>query len=203
MSAQPLLPIASALAVHMDGREAGRMTPQYYDALRKIIGFLQSQIDQINAVLADISDLEDGQTDINAALALKADKIITITGINSLSGGGDLSANRTLSLDNDNDAPGNSYFYGTDTGGAKGWLPSLNTTMGVATLVAGTVTVTTSDITASSRVFLSVQVQGGTSGFLSLGTVTAGTSFVINSKDAAGTLVADTSTVAWWIVEPA
>lgn len=74
-----------------------------------------------------------------------------------------------------------------------------NKTMGVATLVAGTVTVNTNVVTANSRIFLSVQ---------SLGTVTvptavavtartAGTSFTITSAN-----VLDTSVVAWMIVEP-
>lgn len=71
---------------------------------------------------------------------------------------------------------------------------------GVATLVDGTKTVTTSRVTANSRIFLTVQA---------LGTVTApeavavtartpGTSFVITSAD-----VTDTSVVAWLIVEAA
>lgn len=75
-----------------------------------------------------------------------------------------------------------------------------NATMGLATMVAGTVTVNTTKVTANSRVQLTVQ---------SLGTVTspkpvgvtarvAGTSFTITSGDAT-----DTSTVAWTILEPA
>lgn len=74
-----------------------------------------------------------------------------------------------------------------------------NATMGTATLVAGTATVSTTKVTASSRIQLTVQ---------SLGTVavpkaiavtarTAGTSFTITSADAT-----DTSVVAWLIVEP-
>lgn len=73
-----------------------------------------------------------------------------------------------------------------------------NAKMGTAVLVVGTVTVNNTSITAASLVFLSVQVAGGTQGVLSLGTVVAGTSFVINSSSAL-----DTSTVAYLIVEPA
>lgn len=40
----------------------------------------------------------------------------------SLTGGGDLSASRTLSLVNDSTSPGNNYFYGTDSGGTKGFF---------------------------------------------------------------------------------
>lgn len=39
----------------------------------------------------------------------------------SLTGGGDLSANRTLSLVNDTASPGNNKVYGTDGSGARGW----------------------------------------------------------------------------------
>lgn len=75
-----------------------------------------------------------------------------------------------------------------------------NACSGIATLVAGTVTVNTNQVTATSRVQLTVQ---------SLGTVTtpkavgvtarvAGTSFTITSADNT-----DTSVVAWTIIEPA
>lgn len=70
--------------------------------------------------------------------------------------------------------------------------------LGTATLVAGTVTVSTTAISANSKVFLSVDTPGGTQGFLSApnASYTAGTSFVINSSS--GT---DTSTVNWMIVD--
>lgn len=75
-----------------------------------------------------------------------------------------------------------------------------NAKMGVATLVAGTVVVSTTAVTANSRIMLTVQ---------SLGTVvvpsavgvsarTPGTSFTIQSS-----VGSDTSTVAWTITEPA
>lgn len=50
----------------------------------------------------------------------------TISTTNSLTGGGDLSANRTLSLVGDSSSPGNSKYYGTDSGGTRGFhsLPS-------------------------------------------------------------------------------
>src|SRR5690606_13089157 len=40
----------------------------------------------------------------------------------SLTGGGDLSADRTLNLVNDTAAPGNSKVYGTDGSGTRGWF---------------------------------------------------------------------------------
>ncbi|HQK38540.1 MAG TPA: hypothetical protein PLO52_00320 [Flavobacterium alvei] len=74
-----------------------------------------------------------------------------------------------------------------------------NATMGVATLVAGTVTVNTTKVTANSRIFLTVN--GGTLtnvGAQYVSARTAGTSFTITSLN-----VLDTSQTAWMIVEPA
>jgi hypothetical protein len=47
----------------------------------------------------------------------------TISANKSLAGGGDLSANRAFELDGDEDAPGNSKYYGTNSIGAKGFHP--------------------------------------------------------------------------------
>ena len=75
--------------------------------------------------------------------------------------------------------------------------PSGNAIAGSATLGAGnTVIVNTTSVTASSIIMLSYNTLGGTPGILSVGTITAGTSFVINSNSS-GT---DTSTVNWWLV---
>lgn len=73
-----------------------------------------------------------------------------------------------------------------------------NAKMGTAPLVGGTVTVATTAVTATSRIQLTSQADGGTPGWLRVSNRTAGTSFVITSSSAA-----DTSTVAWLIVEPA
>jgi len=67
---------------------------------------------------------------------------------------------------------------------------------GRSVLVAGTVTVSTTAVTATSDFQLTRCVTGGTVGHLSVGTVTAGTSFVINSSS--GT---DTSTVCWLVYD--
>lgn len=71
-----------------------------------------------------------------------------------------------------------------------------NAKMGTATLVAGTVTVNTTAITANSRVYLTIQSASGSIGVQYLANVVAGTSF-----DIVSTNPADTSTVAWLIVE--
>ena len=72
-----------------------------------------------------------------------------------------------------------------------------NAKQGTAVLVAGTVTVANTSVTANSRIFLTCQVPGGTPGFLRISARTAGTSFTILSSS--GT---DTSTVAYEIFEP-
>ncbi len=71
-------------------------------------------------------------------------------------------------------------------------------TMGIATLSSGTNTVSTTAVTANSRIFLSID--GGT--LTNIGTTyisarTAGTSFTISSSN-----VLDASNVAWILIEP-
>jgi hypothetical protein len=73
-----------------------------------------------------------------------------------------------------------------------------NAKMGTATLTAGAVTVSTTAVTANSRIFLTAQSGTTNAGFLSVSTRTAGTSFAIASSNAS-----DARTVAWMIVEPA
>jgi len=66
--------------------------------------------------------------------------------------------------------------------------------VGTATLSAGTVTVNTTAVTASSKIFATL-TSCASCGAVYIGTITAGTSFVINSSN-----VGDASTVNWWIV---
>jgi len=73
-----------------------------------------------------------------------------------------------------------------------------NARMGVATLAAGTVVVANTSVTANTRIFLTCQTPGGTPGFLRVSARTPATSFTILSSNAA-----DTSVVAWLMVEPA
>lgn len=72
-----------------------------------------------------------------------------------------------------------------------------NTKQGVATLAAGTVTVSNTSITANSRVFLTAQDNNST-GSLRVSARTAGTSFTITSSNSA-----DSGVVAYEIFEPA
>lgn len=73
-----------------------------------------------------------------------------------------------------------------------------NARQGTAVLAAGSAVVANTSVTASSRIFLTSQADGGTPGFLRVSARVAATSFTITSSNAA-----DTSTVAYEIYEPA
>lgn len=62
-------------------------------------------------------------------LANKANNTVTVTGTKSLSGGGNLTTNRTLELEGDAAAPGNNKYYGTSASGVRGFY-----SLGVAAL---------------------------------------------------------------------
>lgn len=72
-----------------------------------------------------------------------------------------------------------------------------NATMGRSVLVGGTVTVSTTKVTAASEIFLTTNVPGGVVGFIYVSARNAGVDFTITSLSAL-----DTSTVSWVIVEP-
>lgn len=82
-------------------------------------------------------------------------------------------------------------------GGGIAITEGANARQGVATLVAGTVTVANTSMAATDRIMLTRATTGGTVGHLSY-TITAATSFTINSTS--GT---ETSTVNWVIFRPA
>lgn len=73
-----------------------------------------------------------------------------------------------------------------------------NAKQGVATLVAGSVVVANTSITANSRIFLTGQQDGGTAGFTRVSARVVGVSFTITSSS-----VTDTSIIAYEIFEPA
>ncbi len=68
---------------------------------------------------------------------------------------------------------------------------------GTATLVAGTVTVSTALVSTGDLIYLSNVGTGGTVGVLSSGNVVDATSFDVTSSS-----ILDTSTVAWMVVSP-
>jgi hypothetical protein len=71
-----------------------------------------------------------------------------------------------------------------------------NAKIGKVALVAGAATVANTSVTANSLIFLTVQNGTATTGAVSVGTITAGTSFTIVSTN-----TADTTTVGYLIVE--
>lgn len=73
-----------------------------------------------------------------------------------------------------------------------------NAKQGVATLVSGSVVVANTSITATSRIMLTSQSDGGTPGFTRVSARVVGTSFTITSSS--GT---DTSVIGYQIFEPA
>jgi len=96
--------------------------------------------------------------------------------------------------------PGGAQFGNIDVKVAGAGLQvkeGTNCKQGTAVLVRGTVTMADTAATASSRIFLTSQADGGTPGFLRVSARTAGTSFTITSSS--GT---DTSIVAYEIFEP-
>jgi hypothetical protein len=88
-------------------------------------------------------------------------------------------------------------LFKVDVNGKIGITTGTNKAAGTAVLVGGTVTVSTTAVTASSLIYLTTQVVGTLAnlGEHYIGTITAGTSFVINSSNAL-----DNSTVAYIII---
>jgi hypothetical protein len=70
-------------------------------------------------------------------------------------------------------------------------------TSGLAVLVGGTLPVSATQVTSTSRIILTTQVPGGTVGSPYVSARTPGTGFTITSTSGS-----DTSTVAWIIIEP-
>lgn len=73
-----------------------------------------------------------------------------------------------------------------------------NAKMGNSKLAAGTAVVSTTAVTANSRIFLSNTSPGGAPGWMQVSARVAGTSFTILSSNAG-----DTSNIDWLILEPA
>ncbi len=82
-------------------------------------------LDKTDVGLGNVDNTSDPNKPVSTAtqtaLNAKASTTTTVTGASSVTGGGDLSANRTLSLVGDSASPGNSKYYGTNAGGTKGW----------------------------------------------------------------------------------
>lgn len=94
--------------------------------------------------------------------------------------------------------PRNVYIYG-----GLHLREATNSRMGTATLSSGAVTVANTSVTTNTRIFVQRQTDGGTVGASYSISRLAGTSFTISAKDGSGAdQTADSSTVAWLLVEP-
>jgi len=98
-----------------------------------------------------------------------------------------------LSADSNVSTKGNLEM--TVAGGKLNIATGSNASAGVATLSGGSLTVSTTAVKANSLIFLTRQKSVGTVGDLTIGTVTAGTSFVIQSGSSG-----DDSEVAWLVI---
>lgn len=113
----------------------------------------------------------------------------------ALGGGSAFSASSLTATSGNITATNGNLVLGT-AGNKISIATGTNASIGVSgAMTAGTITISTTAVTASSRIFLTHATVGGTVGVLSVGTVTAGTSFVINSSSNT-----DTSTVNWLII---
>lgn len=83
--------------------------------------------------------------------------------LHSVTGGGDLSANRTLSLVNDVASPGNNMLYGTNGSGTRGWyaIPSggSGTVTSVGLSMPGIFSVSSSPVTVSGIIAVALVSQ--------------------------------------------
>lgn len=101
----------------------------------------------------------------------------------SLTGGGNLTADRTLELVNDDAAPGNSKYYGTDGGGTKGFhaLPGVADHPGPETIFATTGITTVLDSTDPETTLLGA-VRAGESKTIGAGDITSGTVYEFRAR---------------------
>lgn len=148
-----------------------------------------------------------GQTWVNPQVSGGTGSFSSITTTGSITAGTTLTATAgNITATNGNIVRG--------TAGNKDVYSSVATTTaagansaGTVTLVGGTATVSTTAVTASSQIRLYRQGIGATGaaalGIITLGTVTAATSFVINAvqaADATALQASDVSVIAWEVV---
>ena len=74
-------------------------------------------------------------------------------------------------------------------------LVGANLSVGKGTLASGVSTITTTSATTDSNIFLTPISSGANLGILSVGTINAGTNFVVNSSN-----VLDSDSFNWWII---
>jgi len=102
-------------------------------------------------------------TDLSEALAAYAPVARQIGGAGSLTGGGDLTADRSLQLTGDADTPGNNKYYGTDGAGDKGFhdLPTGAAAENISADTAALRLITGGDVQAALAAADGALLQGG------------------------------------------
>lgn len=132
---------------------------------------------------------------VNTAGSESADLVFTT----ERSAGAAIATSMTLTSGGNLTLAGGNFTLGTAGNGLL-IKEGSNATMGTCTLVLGTCTVSTTKVTASSRIFLTVQSLGtvAVATPISVTARSAGTSFTVTSSSAT-----DTSVIAWVIIEPA
>jgi hypothetical protein len=108
--ATPILPRAQAAPVGRDGNFTAEWR-RFFESLLVFVGENTDTGEQIASILARLDALES-----------EGDALATINGLNSVQVTGSLESGLVqIQLQSDTDAPGASFFYGTDSTGAKGW----------------------------------------------------------------------------------
>lgn len=153
-----------------------------------------------NTITATGSD-----ADIDIGLVPKGTGAVMVTG--PLSASTTLTAGTGITATTGNIAATNGNLVLGTAGNKLEIAVGASASAGTATLAAGTATVLTTAVTANSLIFISRKSIGATGanplGLLVVGTVTAGTSFVINAvteADATSIVATDVSEVDWLII---
>lgn len=156
---------------------------------------------RFGSLTSDPSSLQDGDVWFNSTSAAYKCRLnsgttnIFVTSTNSgfVTNGIPFQANTIGQLNTET-----AFTYSANTlnvGNVRLQMTGSNASVGTAVLVAGTVTVSTTQALTNSVILLTCQVPGGTPGFLHVSSRVNGTSFTITSSSGS-----DTSTVGWLII---
>lgn len=90
-------------------------------AIADLVASSPSALDTLNELAAALNADANFATTVTTALAGKVPTARNVATQHSLTGGGDLTTDRTFNLVNDTATPGANKVYGTDGAGARGW----------------------------------------------------------------------------------
>ena len=89
--------------------------------LAALVASSPSSLDTLNELATALGNDPNFASTITALIGAKAPSARTVSGTKSVSGGGDLTANRSFELVGDEASPGANKVYGTNAGGVRGW----------------------------------------------------------------------------------